>query len=91
MKKKIENFPLTNEVVDAVLKDIANHKKGGYDQHQLNVMLQPTISNAIFHRDKEVLEHERFKTLIALARVLDDENMEKAIIGLNYTLTIEKK
>ena len=91
MKDSKQNWDLTNEIVDSVIKDVDTHRKNKYKQSQLKVMLQPTISNALFHRDKEILEAERFTTLVSLARVLDDENMKKAVIGLNYKLIVEKK
>lgn len=91
MKDLKENWDLTNEVVDSVIRDVDTHKKNKYKQSQLKVMLQPTISNAFFHRENEIKEAERFNTLVSLARVLDDDNMKKAIIGLKYKLTTEKK
>ena len=91
MKDSKQNWDLTNEIVDSVIKDVDTHRKNKYKQSQLKVMLQPTISNALFNRDKEILEAERFTTLVSLARVLDDENMKKAVIGLNYKLIVEKK
>ena len=91
MKDTKKNSILSNEVVDAVLKNVESYKKNKYSESQLRTMLDPTISNAIFHRDKAVLEAERFATLVSLARVLDDENMKKAVIGLKYNITVDEK
>jgi hypothetical protein len=64
---------------------IPNHKFDG-DPKQLQISIHPQIANAMFARDKEVLELERLTTLIALARTLDDENIHKAYDALNYQI-----
>jgi hypothetical protein len=64
---------------------IPNHKFDG-DPKQLQISIHPQIANAMFARDKEVLELERLTTLITLARTLDDENLHKAYDALNYQI-----
>lgn len=60
------------------------------DERQLHTQIHPIISNAMYNREKELLEDERFKTLIALARTFDDETVNKAIVALNYQLIVKK-
>ena len=60
------------------------------DSYQLLVNVHPLVSNAMHYRDKELLEQERFRTVIALARVLDDSGLDLAIKGLGYQLTVKK-
>jgi hypothetical protein len=64
---------------------IPNHNFGG-DANQLQIGIHSQIANAMFARDKEVLELERLTTLIALARTLDDINIHKAYDALNYQI-----
>jgi hypothetical protein len=76
--------------------EIANHlKEAGF----LNVdfvngvknSMHPFISNAMYSRDNQVLENERYETFVTLARTLDNEQLEKAFNALRYKLTVEKK
>lgn len=72
----------TNRIMEHV---VPNHGFGG-DANQLKISIHPQIANAMFARDKEVLEMERLTTLITLARTLDDENLHKAYDALNYQI-----
>ena len=54
--------------------------------YQAKVEMHPIIANAMYARELKTLENERLTTLVQLARVLDDENMTKAINGLGYVL-----
>ncbi len=72
----------TNRIMEYV---VPNHKFEG-DANQLKISIHPQIANAMFARDKEVLELERLTTLIALARTLDDENLHKVYDALNYQI-----
>ena len=79
----ISNSIMTNVINDnPVLEHLTVKQTNG-----LKVMMSPIISNAIFKRENELLEKERFRTLIILARVLNDDNLEKSIEALGYTLT----
>lgn len=81
-------FEVQRKSVEEIVEK--SHSIYNTDDYQLKSMISPIIGNAEFHRVNKELENERFKTLIQLARVLDDESMTKAINGLNYTLQIEK-
>lgn len=72
----------TNRIMEHV---VPNHGFEG-DANQLKISIHPQIANAMFARDKEVLEMERLTTLITLARTLDDENLHKAYDALNYQI-----
>jgi len=76
---------LTKEIVKVT------HSEFNTDDIQLNAMIHPLVSNAEYRIVNKELENERFKTLVSLARVLDDENLSKAINGLNYSLSISVK
>lgn len=52
----------------------------------LHKVMHPIISNAMYFRDKEVLMNERMRVIRDLARALDNENFEKAIKELGYTV-----
>ena len=60
-------------------------------KYQLRVGISPSVSNAMFARDKEILENERLKTIVTLARTLKDKDLAKAIEALGYTLNIVEK
>jgi len=65
-------------------------KEGSLDAHQITTSLHPYIANAVYENKNIELEAERMKTLIALARVLDDENIGKAITALKFQITLKK-
>ena len=86
MKKSIEqSLEVTNQIMETV---IAKFEVEG-DLNQMKVQIHPIIANTMYQRDKELLEKERFTTLITLARTLDDTNIEAVIKALRYELTIK--
>jgi len=85
MKKLISSTEQSSEVVKHIAENVFSQfkiKKG--DLNQLKVQMHPVISNAMYAREKSILERERFQTFIALSRVLDDAAMESAINALGY-------
>ena len=86
MKKSIEqSLEVTSQIIETV---IAEFEVEG-DLNQMKVQMHPIIANAMYQRDKELLEKERFETLIALARTLDNTNIEAVVKALRYELTIK--
>lgn len=74
------------------IADVAFDSYGAQgDKHQLSISIHPFISNAMYRAGLDILENERFKTLVTLARTLDDDNLTKAIQALKYTLSVKKK
>ena len=82
------SFQLGNLISEQIVDNLSTFGEQ-IDSHQFKLNIHPIISNAIYARDKELLEQERFNTLIKLARVLDDTNLDIAIKALNYKLIIE--
>ena len=72
------------EVIKEIIEKV--HSEYNTNDIQLLTMIDPIISNHEFKTINKVMENERFSTLVKLARVLDDENMSKAIQSLGYTL-----
>ena len=98
--KKIEDTMKTGfEVADTIIKhtlsfhfpELKEMENTGVDSkiYQLRVGMCPNISNALYARDKEVLENERLKTIVTLARTLKDKDLAKAIDALGYTLNVK--
>lgn len=86
MKKSIEqSLEVTSQIMETV---IAKFEVEG-DLNQMKVQMHPIIANAISQRDKELLEKERFETLITLARILDNTNIEAVVKALRYELTVK--
>lgn len=86
MKKSIDlGLDVSKEIMDKVISkfDVSG------DLNQIKISIHPIIANAMYQRDKELLQKERFETLIALARVLDNENIEAAIKALRYELNVK--
>ncbi len=82
-----QSLEITKELIETV---IVRFKPEG-DLNQLQIQMDPIIANAMFRRDKKILENERFETLIALSRNLDDNNLKIAISCLGYKLTVEEQ
>jgi hypothetical protein len=81
----------SSEVCNNVIKVVTSeYFKFKGDTRQLHTQMHPIVSNAMYKRENELLEQERFKVLITLARTLDDENVNKAIVALKYQLTVKK-
>lgn len=55
------------------------------EQRQIATDLHPTIANAVYGHQKKILNAQKLDSIIALARVLDDENLEKALTALQIT------
>lgn len=88
MKTNFEQSKLVvNEIVDNILPSFK--LKG--DKQQIKSMIHPIIANEMYKREIELLEIERFDTLISLSRSLDNENLKKSIIALKYQLTIKEE
>jgi len=96
MKEPNKSIDQGLEVSKEIVEYLKKHRglKAGKgvdsDEYQVKASIHPTIANAMFHRDKEVLEHERFKTMMSLARVLDDKQFAKAMVELGYSIEVKK-
>lgn len=84
------SFDHSSDVTDEIMKYVISNYEITGDVKQIKLEIHPIISNAMYFRENDVLEKERFKTLITLARALDDENLQKAIDALKYKLLLEK-
>lgn len=82
-----DNLLHSMDVTTNVINSLSSSFKLEGDYQHMKSTIHPIISNAMFHREKELLEEERFTTLIALAKVLDDDNIHRAITALKYQLT----
>jgi hypothetical protein len=82
-----ESLKITNEIMQSV---IPLFKFEG-DLNQMKIQIHPIIANGMYHRDKKLLEKERFETLITLARTLDNTNIEAVVKALGYQLTVKDK
>ena len=85
MKKASEQgLETTNQIIESVVSQF--QIKGNLNQ--MKIQIHPIISNAIFARDNELLEAERFRTIQHLARVFNDKDMEQIVKCLEFHLTI---
>ena len=57
------------------------------DNKQLSSSLNPIIVNAIFDRDKRILESERWETIRVLSATLTKVLFDDTILALRFTLT----
>ncbi len=80
-------FKISQEIIDSVIPPF---KLQG-DLYQMKSGMAPIISNAMYARENELIQNERMETLITLARVLDNESIEKSVKGLRYQITLVKK
>lgn len=86
MKKASEQSrETTNQIVETLISNF----KVEYDISQMKAQIHPIIANAMYQRDKELLENERFETLITLARTLDNTNILSVVKALKYELTVK--
>ena len=86
-----DSFKTGQEVVKEIMQyAVAPFIENNYDTHQLEIMMLPHITNAMFFRDAAVLQKERMETLITLARTLDNENIVKVVDALKFEITIKK-
>jgi hypothetical protein len=86
MKK---SFSESLEVTTQIMETVVSKFEVEGDLNQMKISIHPIIANAMYNRDNELLEQERFKTLITLARTLNDGNLGKVIKALNYKLIIK--
>lgn len=80
-------FKISQEIIDSV---IPGFRPQG-DLTQMKSSMAPIISNAMYARENELIQNERMETFVALARVLDNESIEKAVKALRYQITLIKK
>jgi hypothetical protein len=78
------------DITKEIMEDIISKYEIVGDLNQIKIQIHPIISNAIYKRENELLEKERFNNIIKLSRALDDENVKSVIDALNYQLTIKK-
>ncbi len=86
MKNSVE---VSQDISNEIISDILPKFNFEGDTYQLKVNIMPIISNTIYNREKELLEKERFETLITLARVLDNTTIETVIKALKYSITVK--
>lgn len=76
------------EVSNKIMESVISQFQVEGNLNQMKIQIHPIISNAMFHRDNEILEAERFRTLQQLSRVLSDKAMKKAIKSLGFHLNL---
>ena len=86
MKNSVE---VSQNISNEIISDILPKFNFEGDTYQFKVNIMPIISNTIYKREKELLEKERFETLITLARVLDNPTIETVIKALKYSLIVK--
>ena len=83
------NFEESQEVTKKTMEVVSIYFKRG-DSKQASIGILPIISNAMFLREKEILEQERVKTIFALAKTLDFDNFKACIDSLGFNINLEK-
>lgn len=79
----------TYEVAKLIAEEILPSFKPNGSINQFKVQTHPIISNFVHQRDKDILENERFETLVTLSRTIDDNDLlRKMINALKYKLII---
>lgn len=78
------------EVTKSIIALTVSHFNFKGDEYQFQISVHPVVSNAMYAREKELLEEERFRTIISLARVMNDADMSVIVKALGYTLTVKK-
>jgi hypothetical protein len=78
-----------------IAKEITEIAVGNFEikgePRQFTSSIAPSISNAIFNREKELLQEERLLTIIKLSKTVENEDSILHIIkGLGYELTAKK-
>jgi hypothetical protein len=57
--------------------------------NQFTTQIDPIISNAMYNRELELLQNERFRTIIKLSKTsFTEEAILELITALNYKITI---
>jgi hypothetical protein len=87
MMKVLTNFDASKETTSQIMQTVISNFDVQGDLNQMEKNIHPIISNAMFQRDKDLLQQERFETLIILSRTLDDISISKCIDALGYKLT----
>lgn len=82
-----ESLAVTKQAVSVVNKQ---HELSALTSKQLETEIHPIISNAFYKRENELLEEERFLTLVSLSRSMNDEEMKRIYSALNYQITKKK-
>lgn len=60
------------------------------DNRQLETSIHPLIANAMYNRDKEILEEERWRTIETLAKSGHVSDFHSVMKELGYKLKVEK-
>ena len=88
---------MSESVFDAskrVTKEMMTHVMPSFkpkgDEYQLEISIYPLISNAMHHRDKEILEEERWRTIETLAKSGHVSDFHSVMKELGYKLKVEK-
>jgi hypothetical protein len=79
-------YPIAKRITEIALEQF----KIQGEPNQFTVQIDPLISNMVFNREKELLQEERFLTIIRLSKHITDEGMLKNIEILGYELTMKK-
>lgn len=79
-----QGLETTNQIMESVISQFQIEG----DLNQMKIQIHPIISNAMFARDNELLEAERFRTIQHLSRVFSDEDMKRVVKCLGLHLTI---
>lgn len=83
MEKIDIGLVITNQIIEKI-------DKNQNELYNLKSEIRPVISNAIYHRELEVLEKERFRTIFHLSRIFDDDDMCKIVNELDFKLNLQK-
>jgi hypothetical protein len=60
------------------------------EPRQFTVQIDPLISNMMFHRELEIIAHERLTTIMKLSRILDDNMLFTVADALDLEVNIKK-
>lgn len=73
-------FKIAQQILDHTFPEY----KGNLNQ--LKASMTPIIANEMYTRELAIIERERMLTIFNMARVFDNETMEKVVNALNYHL-----
>lgn len=75
------------DIADKCLNDINSFLQPNLNRQTLKAILAPSISNAVFVRQKEIVEKERLDTLIVLSKNIESfDEIYKLFNALGYKL-----
>lgn len=84
-----EGREIAKTIVSHVMANFRTDWDIEHDRYQMNVQIHPIISNAIYERDKNLLEIERMETLVTLSRTIqDNEELKRIVRALKYKVII---